>query len=77
VAKTTLALKGGVMSTMSSAAPVIAEGLRKSYGAVNALDGVSLNLQPGEIYGLIGPDGAGKSSLLKIVAVYLRRIVVS
>ncbi|GGX32791.1 ATP-binding cassette domain-containing protein [Undibacterium squillarum] len=68
MAKTTLALKGGVMSTMSSAAPVIAEGLRKSYGAVNALDGVSLNLQPGEIYGLIGPDGAGKSSLLKIVA---------
>ena len=68
MAKTTLALKGGVMSTMSSASPVIAEELRKSYGAVNALDGVSLNLQPGEIYGLIGPDGAGKSSLLKIVA---------
>ena len=68
MAKAALALKGRVMSTISSAAPVIADGLRKSYGAVHALDGVSLSLKPGEIYGLIGPDGAGKSSLLKIIA---------
>jgi len=68
LAKAALALKGRVMSTISSAAPVIADGLRKSYGAVHALDGVSLSLKPGEIYGLIGPDGAGKSSLLKIIA---------
>src|SRR5450830_1742309 len=32
------------------------------------MDGVSLQVHEGEIYGLIGPDGAGKSSLLKVIA---------
>ena len=40
----------------------------KSYGSVKALDGVSLDVRPGEMFGLIGPDGAGKSSLYRIVA---------
>lgn len=33
-----------------------------------AVDGVSLSIDRGEIYGLIGPDGAGKSSLMKAIA---------
>ncbi len=42
--------------------------LRKNYGSTIAVDGVDLEIQRGEIYGLIGPDGAGKSSLMKAVA---------
>ena len=47
---------------------VEAKSLFKRYGASLAMDGIDLQVHPGEIYGLIGPDGAGKSSLLKSVA---------
>lgn len=47
---------------------VDAQGLFKRYGASLAMEGIDLQVHPGEIYGLIGPDGAGKSSLLKAVA---------
>lgn len=44
-----------------------ATGLRKSYGAVKALDGVDLRVEPGRIVGLIGRNGAGKTTALKAV----------
>ncbi|MGB5229901.1 MAG: ATP-binding cassette domain-containing protein [Desulfoprunum sp.] len=40
----------------------------KRYSKLTAADGVSLDIRRGEIYGLIGPDGAGKSSLMKAIA---------
>lgn len=43
-------------------------GITKRYGNVTALDGVSFRIEPGELFGLIGPDGAGKSSLYRILA---------
>lgn len=43
-------------------------GLRKVYRKRVAVDGVDLNVRRGEIFGLIGPDGAGKSSLMKAAA---------
>ncbi|MFQ7113388.1 ATP-binding cassette domain-containing protein, partial [Hallella bergensis] len=43
----------------------------KRYGDVQALDGVSISVKPGEIFGLIGPDGAGKTSLFRIMATLL------
>lgn len=46
-------------------------GLRKSYGSLTALDDISLSVNRGEIFGLIGPDGAGKSTLYKILATLL------
>ncbi|MBV9927324.1 MAG: ABC transporter ATP-binding protein [Acidobacteria bacterium] len=41
--------------------------LRKSYGALEAVKGVSLQIRAGEIFGLIGPDGAGKTSVFQIL----------
>ena len=46
-------------------------GISKSYGTVKALDRVSLEVQRGEIFGLIGPDGAGKTTLFKILVTLL------
>lgn len=43
-------------------------GFAKRYKKEVAVDGVSLAVRRGEIYGLIGPDGAGKSSLMKAIA---------
>lgn len=42
--------------------------LTKRYGRLCALDNVNFNVECGELFGLIGPDGAGKSSLYKILA---------
>lgn len=44
------------------------DGFVKRYGRRSAVAGVTLAVQRGEIYGLIGPDGAGKSSLMKAIA---------
>jgi ABC-2 type transport system ATP-binding protein len=49
-------------------APVIlARGLRKTFGATVALDGLDLAVEPGRILGLIGPNGAGKSTALNAI----------
>ena len=45
-----------------------AEHVNKSFGAVVALDGVTLHLPKGEITGLVGDNGAGKSTLIKIIS---------
>lgn len=43
-------------------------GLSKSYGKIQALDDITLSIGRGELFGLIGPDGAGKTSLYSILA---------
>jgi ABC-2 type transport system ATP-binding protein len=42
--------------------------LRRSFGAVQALDGISFSLSSGEIYGFVGPNGAGKTTTMRILA---------
>ncbi|MBO7119027.1 MAG: ABC transporter ATP-binding protein [Bacteroidaceae bacterium] len=46
-------------------------GISKSYGRVQALQDVSFSVSKGEVFGLIGPDGAGKTSLFRILCTLL------
>ena len=47
------------------------EGLQKHFGGIAAVDDCSINVLPGEILGLIGPNGSGKTSLLNILSGFL------
>lgn len=47
------------------------EQIGKQYGGVPALQNISLDIEPGELFGLIGPDGAGKTSLFRILTTLL------
>ena len=61
------------MTGQSAAAPAIeAAGLRRSFGDVVAVDGVDLSVPRGAVLGLLGPDGAGKSTLIRMLATVLR-----
>src|SRR5215467_5875490 len=48
-------------------AAISVRGLRKSYGKLEAVRGVDLEIERGEIFGVIGPDGAGKTSVFQIL----------
>ena len=52
----------------SSQPAIVASGLRKRFGATCAVDGLSFEVRPGEIFGLVGPDGAGKTTTLRMLA---------
>jgi ABC-2 type transport system ATP-binding protein len=50
---------------------ILTEGLRKSYGQVQALDGVDLAIPHGTVFGLLGPNGAGKTTCVRILTTLL------
>jgi ABC-2 type transport system ATP-binding protein len=58
---------------MTAAQPVIrTEGLVKTFGAVRALDGLDLEVTPGEVHGFLGPNGAGKTTTIRVVLGLMR-----
>lgn len=48
-------------------------GLRKTYGAKNAVDGIDLEVHRGEVFALLGPNGAGKSTTVEILGGFRKR----
>ena len=57
------------MNDCASAEPVLElRGVAKAFGAVKALNDVTLIVRPGEVHGLIGQNGAGKSTLMGLAS---------
>jgi ABC-2 type transport system ATP-binding protein len=54
--------------TNSVQSAIVAEGLTKSFPGVRAVDALSFDVRAGEIFGLVGPDGAGKTTTLRMLA---------
>ena len=48
------------------------KNLTKSYGKLKAVDGLNLEIEKGHIYGLLGPNGSGKTTTLRIILDVLR-----
>lgn len=51
--------------------PIVVNDIHKNFGAVKALHNISFTVNEGELFGLIGPDGAGKSTLFRILTTLL------
>ncbi|MCD6555774.1 MAG: ATP-binding cassette domain-containing protein, partial [Bacteroidales bacterium] len=50
---------------------IIISDISKNYGDISAIKQLSVEIQKGEIFGLIGPDGAGKTTLIRILTTLL------
>ncbi|HEU4628600.1 MAG TPA: ABC transporter ATP-binding protein [Gemmatimonadaceae bacterium] len=55
----------------AAASPLVVDGVGKRFGETVALDGVSFELRPAELFGLVGPDGGGKTTLFRILTTLL------
>jgi ABC-2 type transport system ATP-binding protein len=58
--------------TAAGPAPVRLDELGKSFGSTLALAGVTLDVEPGEVFGYLGPNGAGKTTTLRLLMGFLR-----
>ena len=51
---------------------ILVESLVKTFGSFRAVDGVSIDVKPGEIHGFLGPNGAGKTTTIRMIAGLLK-----
>ena len=60
------------MNSQPATVAVSAKDVRKRFGALDALAGLDLEVRAGEIYGLLGPNGSGKTTFIRCVAGLVR-----
>ena len=58
---------GSASGSAGRPAAVETVAVRKSFGAIHAVDGVDFALSPGRVYGLLGPNGSGKTTLIRLM----------
>ena len=57
---------------MDQPVAIIADGLVKRFGELEAVKGIDLSVRTGEIFGFLGPNGAGKSTTINILCTLLK-----
>ncbi len=63
-------LLGRLLGTPSDAGALTLEQVALSFGGVRAIDGLDLEIRPGQVHGLIGPNGSGKTTTLNVISGY-------
>jgi len=61
-----------LLPTQTVSESLMLRGIVVSFGAVRAVDGLDLEIRPGQVHGLIGPNGSGKTTVLNVVSGYYR-----
>jgi ABC-2 type transport system ATP-binding protein len=55
------------MPNVPNGPAVRAEGLRKTFGSLVAVDGLDLTIERGEVFGMLGPNGSGKTTTIRML----------
>lgn len=63
---------GALLGHGRAAEPLTLSGIVLSFGGLRAIDGLDLTVRPGEVHGLIGPNGSGKTTTLNVISGYYR-----
>lgn len=63
-------LLGEILKRSGANRPMTLKGIVLTFGGVRAIDGLDLNIQPGQVHGLIGPNGSGKTTTLNVISGY-------
>ncbi|WP_246790000.1 ATP-binding cassette domain-containing protein [Bradyrhizobium sp. CCBAU 51765] len=63
-------LLGEILKRSGAGRPMTLKGIVLTFGGVRAIDGLDLNIQPGQVHGLIGPNGSGKTTTLNVISGY-------
>jgi branched-chain amino acid transport system permease protein len=64
------ALLGEILKRSGADRPLTLRGIVLTFGGVRAIDGLDLDIQPGQVHGLIGPNGSGKTTTLNVISGY-------